>query len=72
MIKDARQRAGVTQATLAAQIGVAQQQIAKWESGTTFPSADRLPQIAQVLSCTIDDLFSDVSVSEISLPDPTP
>ena len=31
--------------------------IAKWETGEAMPRADKLPEIAKILGCTIDDLF---------------
>ena len=29
----------------------------QWEVGISFPSADKLPIIAAILGCTIDDLY---------------
>lgn len=37
-----RSRAGLTQAALAAQIGLHRRSVQKWESGETYPSADNL------------------------------
>lgn len=54
----ARKAAGLTQAELAAKAGVCRTAVAAWESGKSYPPADRLPAIAAALSCTIDDLFS--------------
>lgn len=31
--------------------------IAKWETGAAMPSAAKLPLLAEVLGCTIDELF---------------
>lgn len=31
--------------------------IAKWETGVAMPSAAKLPLLAEVLGCTIDELF---------------
>ena len=50
-----RKAAGLTQAALAAILGVSQ---AAWESGAKLPSAHKLPAIAEALSCTIDDLYN--------------
>lgn len=47
----------MTQAELAAKIGVTQPIVASWESGSKRPRADKLPKLAQVLGCTIDELF---------------
>ncbi|MBS5149716.1 MAG: helix-turn-helix transcriptional regulator [Butyricicoccus pullicaecorum] len=31
--------------------------IAKWETGSAFPRAEKLPLIANALGCTIDELY---------------
>lgn len=31
--------------------------IAKWETGVAMPSAAKFPLLAEVLGCTIDELF---------------
>lgn len=53
-----RKAVGLTQAALAAIIGVSQASVAAWESGVKLPSAHKLPAIAEALSCTIDDLYN--------------
>ena len=50
----ARKAAGLTQAELAAKVGVCRTAVAAWESGKSYPPAGRLP----AMSCTIDDLFN--------------
>ena len=50
-------RAGISCADLARQLNVSQQAVYKWESGAALPSADKLPVLASVLRCTIDDLY---------------
>lgn len=54
----ARKAAGLTQAELAAKVGVCRTAVAAWESGKSYPPADRLPTIAAALSCTVDDLYN--------------
>ena len=49
----------MTQANLAQEVGVTQSLVAQWERGASMPSAARLPLLASVLNCTIDDLFSE-------------
>ena len=49
----------MSQFGLAHLLNVSQQAIAKWESGKSQPRADKLPEIAKVLGCTIDDLYRD-------------
>ena len=52
-----REKAGLTQAETAMRIGVTQASIAQWENGDSFPRADKLPELAKILGCRIDDLF---------------
>lgn len=52
-----RAAANMTQGALAEIVGVDRSAIAKWESGAAYPSADKLPIIAEALKCSIDDLF---------------
>ncbi len=63
-----RQRAGLTQAELADRLGVNRASIIAWESGAAWPSAAKLPLIADVLQCQIDELYSDVNTGEEECP----
>ena len=56
-LEECRKKAGLSQAALAAAIGAGQSSVSAWESGTSYPSADKLPVIADTLGCTIDALF---------------
>ena len=47
----------MTQEMLAKRLGVTQSSIAQWETNGRLPRADKLPQLAQILGCKIDDLF---------------
>lgn len=59
IIIELRKRAGLTQLNLAEHLNVDRSTVAKWESGEVMPTADKLPRIAKVLGCSIDDLFKD-------------
>lgn len=52
-----RKAAGMTQAQLAEQIGVERAALAMWEIGASWPSAWILPALADVLVCSIDELY---------------
>jgi transcriptional regulator with XRE-family HTH domain len=52
-----RKRAKMTQVELAEALGVTQSNISQWENGMAFPSAGKLPMIAKILGCTIDELY---------------
>ncbi len=57
MLKELREKANLTQESLAKLINVDRSTIAKWETGAASPRSDKLPTHANVLNCTIDDLF---------------
>ena len=52
-----RERAGMTQAQLAARLGVTQGAVSQWEKNVTSPRTAVLLQIADVLGCTVDELL---------------
>lgn len=57
-IRAKRKDRGLTMDQLADRLGVTRQAVFNWESGGTLPTADKLPEIARVLGCSIDDLYS--------------
>jgi transcriptional regulator with XRE-family HTH domain len=52
LIREARRRAGITQAELAARAGTAQPAIARWESGRTAVSLDDVRRLVRL--CGLD------------------
>ena len=56
-----RKAKGLTQAELGDLLGVSNQAVSKWESEMTMPDVMLLPKIADVFSCSIDDLFSYIA-----------
>lgn len=54
-----RRRAGYTQEGLAEALGVSRQAVSKWESGLTLPEAATLLTLADLLSCTLDQLMRE-------------
>lgn len=56
-IKEAREKAGLTQQDLANELGVGQSTVAMWETQKSLPRTDKLPALAKILGCTIDDLL---------------
>ena len=56
-IKKMRKRIGLTQEQLACRMNIDCSTVAKWETGKAKPRADKLPELAQILKCKIDDLF---------------
>ena len=60
-IKELREAAHMTQAQLAAGMGVMQNSISQWETEVALPRTRQLPTLAHILKCKIDDLFADAS-----------
>nr|QGT51274.1 hypothetical protein Firmicute1046_3500 [uncultured Firmicutes bacterium] len=54
-----RKKQHFTQCELAHRIGVSQANISQWEKGEALPRADKLPALAKILNCTIEDLFGE-------------
>lgn len=52
-----RNAMGLSQQKLAEELGVSQSTVAMWETGDRRPRSTQLPKLAQVLGCTIDELF---------------
>lgn len=52
-----RKAAGMTQAQLAAALDVERSALSMWEIGVNWPSARILPAMADLLLCSIDDLY---------------
>lgn len=56
-LKYYREQKNLSQMAVAEKLNISQQAIAKWETNEAMPRADKLPQLAQILGCKIDDLF---------------
>lgn len=57
--REARLRAGYSVAEVTKKIGVSDAAVYQWETGITRPSCKRIPEIAKLYGCTIDDLLRD-------------
>lgn len=57
-IRQLRLARGMTQEQLAAPLGLSAQAISKWESATTMPDIQLLPELSVLLGVSIDALFS--------------
>lgn len=56
-IRELRQKQGLSQQQLADKLGVSQQAVAQWENGERKPRTEKLQLLAEILHCTIDELF---------------
>lgn len=60
VMKERRLRGAIpTQREVAAILGVRASAISKWERGLSKPRADKLPMIAKLYGCSIEDLLAD-------------
>lgn len=58
-IKKFRTQLSLTQAELAARVGVSQVMITAYENGYRTPSVQVLSAIAEALSCTVDEIIKE-------------
>ena len=56
-LRERRRELGLSCPEIAKKLQVSQQAVYKWEVGAAFPSTAKLPQLAKILGCTIDELF---------------
>lgn len=55
--KEAREKAGLSPMAAAAKLKVSLATIYYWESGTYWPARKRLPEIAHLYNCSVDELL---------------
>ena len=53
----ARKKTGMSQAEVGKRLGVSDATVSMWETGVTTPVGKRIPQIAALYGCSIDELF---------------
>lgn len=54
-----RLRAGLTQVEAASELNVSQSTISTWENGTNFPTGSKIPAIARLYGCEINELYAN-------------
>ena len=57
MIAELRKQHGMTQLELAEKMGVTDKAVSKWERDLTCPDINSLPNLAQVLGVSVEDLM---------------
>lgn len=63
-MKERRLRGAIpSQKEVAAALGVKTSTISKWENGLTKPRADKLPAIAKLYGCSIEELLADCAAA---------
>lgn len=58
-IRELREGAGLAQQELAQKMSVLPSCVSNWESEVSLPRTRQLPQLAEVLGCSISELFED-------------
>lgn len=58
-IRKYRKNIGLSQIELSKLLNIDQTAISMWETGKSMPKADKLPLLASVLGCTVDELFDE-------------
>ena len=71
MIAELRKQQGMTQLELAEKMGVTDKAVSKWERDLSCPDINSLPNLAQILGVTVDDLMqikkqADEPVSKVA------
>lgn len=56
-IKELRTERELTQEDVSRAMEVDRSTVAKWETGAAFPPGNKIPKLAEVLGCTIDELY---------------
>lgn len=60
VMKERRLRGAIpTQREVAKILGVKESAVSKWERGLARPRADKLPILAKLYGCTIEELLAD-------------
>lgn len=57
-IQAMRNKANMTQESVAKALTIDRSTVAKWETGIANPRADMLVSLARILNCTIDELLN--------------
>ncbi len=56
-IREHREKLGMTKSELAQIMGVDASAVTRWETGEAMPRASKLPKLADLFGCTIDELY---------------
>lgn len=59
-LKSRRKQLGMTQYDVAIGLSISPSLVGMWERGKRLPRADKLPEIARLYGCTVDELFGEV------------
>lgn len=57
-IRELRQKKHLSQEELARLLGVDRSAVAKWETATNLPRAEKLLQMAEIFGCSVDKILN--------------
>ena len=64
-ISDYRKQKNMTQLEIADKLNISFQAVSSWERGETMPDISKLPELAQILEVTIDDILPNHKQAQI-------
>jgi transcriptional regulator with XRE-family HTH domain len=64
-ISDYRKQKNMTQLEIADKLNISFQAVSSWERGETMPDISRLPELAQILEVTVDDILPNHKQAQI-------
>ncbi|MBQ9952452.1 MAG: helix-turn-helix domain-containing protein [Clostridia bacterium] len=67
MIRELREKKGLTQAELAEKLFVSDKTVSKWENGKGYPDISLLESLAQTLDVSVSELLSGRAVSNVNI-----
>lgn len=56
-LEEKRKEKGLSQAALAKELNVDQSTVCLWEKGKTFPRVDVAIRLAEMLGCSLEDIY---------------
>jgi len=60
-ISNHRKKMDMTQTELADKLGISFQAVSNWERGQSMPDISKLPELSQILDCSIDDILGNTA-----------
>ncbi|MGL4606489.1 MAG: helix-turn-helix domain-containing protein [Eubacteriaceae bacterium] len=64
-IRAFREAVSISQKQLAKMLGINQSAVSQWEIGQSYPSIFKLPALAEIFDCTIEELYEEHEIQVI-------
>lgn len=64
-ISSLRKQSGLTQMELADRLGISFQAVSNWERGNTMPDISKLPELAEIFGCSMEEILGDERKAKI-------